>query len=320
MIRSALLFFCLVGLTLGFFFQNCSRVPLESSLPGLTLFSAEGTIDLCLENDTESNLEGYTLDNLVVANLNLTTAQGKIVLDSDSDGIADVNEVEMGFNPLTRRTNGKVLDSICLNVSGRADCQEQLPVCSSTVNFLGLNECDLKMLRLDTLFGHPQQGLDSDSDGMLDLLEILAGTLPNRSDRNDDPDHDGVMNWIEIQQGTSPVFANTNVDQSRLVEYNTTRAASKDSCAGELWRVKVTRLPLMEAKAYEDPVDSVSPLSPAFSHQESENVIAVFFKLKTHTGQPGNSRIYFKDFKINRLFKGFSYTLKDFKFAGEVLP
>ncbi|MBK7962844.1 MAG: hypothetical protein IPK04_17625 [Bdellovibrionales bacterium] len=139
------------------------------------------------------------------------------------------------------------------------------------------------MLRLDTLFGHPQQGLDSDSDGMLDLLEILAGTLPNRSDRNDDPDHDGVMNWIEIQQGTSPVFANTNVDQSRLVEYNTTRAASKDSCAGELWRVKVTRLPLMEAKAYEDPVDSVSPLSPAFSHQESENVIAVFFKLKTHT-------------------------------------
>ncbi|MBK7962843.1 MAG: hypothetical protein IPK04_17620 [Bdellovibrionales bacterium] len=75
------------------------------------------------------------LDNLVVANLNLTTAQGKIVLDSDSDGIADVNEVEMGFNPLTRRTNGKVLDSICLNASGSADCQEQLPVCSSTVNF-----------------------------------------------------------------------------------------------------------------------------------------------------------------------------------------
>jgi hypothetical protein len=316
MIRQAFLFFCSAGLALVFFFQNCSRVPLETALPGVTIFSVEGAIDICLEKV----LENYTLDNLVITNLNLTSSRGRLLVDSDSDGIADVDEVGLGFDPLKRRSNGQVLDSICLNVSGSSNCLEQVSTCSSSINLLGLNDCDLKIMRLDTLDGHPTQGLDSDKDGLIDILEVLSGTLANKGDRNDDPDHDGVMNWVEIQQGTSPVFANTNVDQSRLIEYSTTQAARGSSCAGELWKVKVKRLPLIEAKAYEDPSDSVSPLSPTLSHDENENVITVFLKLKTRTGSGGNSRVYFKDFKLNRLFQGFGFSIEDFKFAGEVLP
>ncbi len=297
-------------------FQNCSSTPLEKIPVVLRPFSVKGSVNLCLDK----GLNQFTIDNIIIANLNITASHGDLVADSDSDGIADRDEVALGFDPLVRRTNGKILDSLCLDMSGNANCLEQIPSCHSDKNTLGINECDIKTLGLDLLYGHPTQGLDSDKDGIPDILEILRGMSPNINDREADPDHDGVMNWIEIQNGTNPNFSNGAVDPSKVLIYKTTKLLDTGSCMGELWNITVDQLPFVSTKAYLDPLDSVSPLSPSLSHAAEENVITIFLKLKTRSGFMGNSRIYFKDFKINKSFSGFDLFMNDFIEAGEVLP
>lgn len=305
-----------LGFGLVVLFQNCSKVGLEQAVPSVAPFFVKGEIEICLEN----SMANYTLDTLLISNLNITPSKGAIVKDSDSDGIPDSEEEALGLNPLNRRSNGKLLDSLCLDLTGTADCLEEIPNCSATSQILGLNECDLKTMRLDSLYGHPTQGLDSDKDGIVDVIELLLGTMANADDRNDDPDHDGVMNWVEIQRGTNPIYANRSVDESQLLHYSTTKVPTSDACAGELWKVSVESLPLAEVQAYQDPLDNGNLLSPSLSHDYYENVITVFLKLKTQAGSAGNSKIYFKDFKINRSVQGFKYYLDDFKAAGEVLP
>lgn len=305
-----------LGLGLITTFQNCAKVPLEQALPAVAPFNVEGTIDLCLQG----TLANYTVDSLLISNLNMTPSRGAILEDSDSDGIADVDEAGLGFNPLNRRSNGKVLDSLCLDVSGSYRCEDDIPACNPSSTILGINDCDIKTLRLQTLFGHPTQGLDSDKDGIVDVMEILLGTSPNINDRNDDPDHDGVPNWLEVQRGTNPHFTNSGLSGENLLTYSSSKMSNRGDCTGELWKVTVTRLPLAQVVAYQDASGSTNPLSPDLSHEENENVVTVFLKLKTQAGYSGNSKVYFKDFKINKNVKTFSYRIEDFKAAGEVLP
>lgn len=314
--RPLLLLSLFVGTVLVLSFQNCAQVPLEKAIPSVAPFAVKGEMELCIEDPAN-----YTVENFLIANLNMTPTRGEISEDSDADGIADIEEEALGFNPLKRRTNGKILDGLCLDLSGSSRCLEQVPVgCSATSQILGLNDCDIQTMRLDSLYDHPTQGLDSDKDGIVDLLEILFGTLPNRHDSNDDPDHDGIVNGLEIQQGTNPSFSNSNLDSANLIDYKVTKGEASPTCNGEVWNVIVNRLPLAGVKAYLDPLDSGNSLSPSLSHEDNENVIAVFVKLKPLGGYTGNNKIYFKDFKINRSVHEFKYYLKDFRAAGEVLP
>lgn len=314
--RPALMISIVLGASLVLLFQNCAKMPLEKAIPSVAPFAVKGEMELCIDDPAN-----YTVENFLIANLNMTPNRGVISEDSDADGIADVEEIALGFDPYKRRTNGKILDGLCLDLSGSSRCLEQVPVgCNTNSQIMGLNDCDIKTMRLDSLYDHPTQGLDSDKDGIVDLLEILFGTLPNRHDSNDDPDHDGVVNGLEIQQGTNPSFSNTNIAPADLIDYKVTKGEDSPDCNGEVWNVTVNRLPLAGVKAYLDPLDRENSLSPLLSHEDNENVIAVFVKLKPQTGYIGNNKIYFKDFKINRSVQEFKYYLKDFKAAGEVLP
>lgn len=96
---------------------------------------------------------------------------------------------------------------ICWNLAGNPNCAPNLPACSTVENPLGLSECDLKGMGLDSLYSHPVQGLDSDKDAIPDIVEILKGTLPNLTDNLADPDHDGLLNQDEIAQGSNPLFS-----------------------------------------------------------------------------------------------------------------
>lgn len=305
-----------LGLTLLLLFQNCAQAPLEKATPSVAPFVVKGEIELCIEDPAN-----YTVENLLIANLNMTPTRGEIAEDSDADGLADIDEEAFGFDPLKRRTNGKILDSLCLDLSGSSRCLDKVPVgCSSSSNILGINDCDLKTMHLDSMYDHPTQGLDSDKDGIVDLLEIMFGTLPNRHDSKDDPDHDGIVNGLEIQQGTNPTFSNSGLSPTDLIDYVVRKENAGSSCDGDLWTVTVDRLPLAGVQAYADPLNQESSVSPALSHEDNENVIVVFLKLKPLAGYTGNNKILFKDFKINRSVQEFKYYLKDFKAAGEVLP
>lgn len=306
------------GLTLllGILFQNCSQVPLESVPSTLLPFSVKGSMEICLEG----SLADYTLETVNMVNLNVTPAKGTVAEDADADGIADRDEVALGFSPLKRRSNDKVLDSLCLDVAGSSNCLSKVPACSTTLGILGLNDCDLKALDLESLYGHPTQGLDSDKDGMVDLLEILMGTSPNNFDRYEDPDHDGILNWMEIQRGTNPNYTNSDIDEDRLLDYSVTKVEKTGSCTGELWKVRVNRLPLAKVEAFQDISASENALNPLLSHGKDENVIAVFLKFKTQAGFTGQSKIYSKYFRINQSMQGFEFKIDDFNLVGEVLP
>ena len=306
----------LSGIVLITTFQNCAKAPLEKIVPVVKPFTVKGVIEICLDN----KLANYTVENFIISNLNIAASRGGLMPDIDADGIADRDEEALGFNIDQRRTNGKILDSVCLNISGSSNCINQIQACDSSKNVLGLNECDIKTLGLDQLYGHPAQGLDSDKDGIPDFLEIIRNTSPNINDRNADPDHDGVMNWVEIQNGTNPNYANGAVDPSKILKYKVTKLPESGSCHGELWGVAVDQLPFTPISAYQDPLDLVSPLSPILSHEQDENIIMVSLKLKSKTGYSGNSKIYFKDFKINQSVQDFNFIMSDFIEAGEVLP
>lgn len=316
MIKKRYFLFFLMAISVGLFFQNCSQVNLEKVVPSVSPHAVKGEVNICLENE----LSHYTVETVVISNLNLAFSKENVLEDSDSDGIADVDEELFGFDLLNRRSNGKVLDSICLDVSGGSDCVNSIPNCSASENILGLNQCDVKTLRLDTLFGHPTQGLDTDKDGIVDLMEILWKTSPNINDKYEDPDHDGILNWMEFLKSSNPNFANRSMDQKKLLEYSTKQVVDSADCNGEHWKVEIKQIPLATVNAYEDNSDSASLKSPALSHEQDENVITIFTKLKTRSGYSGNSKIYFKDFKINRKISEIYFQWQDFKAAGDVLP
>ncbi len=72
--------------------------------------------------------------------------QDSVAADSDADGMADYLELEMGFDYNRRRSRGPILDSICFQLAGSANCSALLPSCSTNQNALGLSECDLRAL------------------------------------------------------------------------------------------------------------------------------------------------------------------------------
>jgi hypothetical protein len=175
-------------------------------------------------------------------------------------------------------------------------------------------------LRLDTLFGHPTQGLDTDKDGIVDLMEILWKTSPNIYDRFDDPDHDGVLNWMEFLRSSNPNFANKSMNQKLMLEYFTKQVVDTLDCDGVQWKVEIKRIPLAAVKAYKESYDNTSLNSLSLSHEQEENIVTIFVKLKTRSGYSGNSKVYYRDFKINRKVSEIYFHWQDFKAAGDVLP
>lgn len=295
------------GLALILGFQNCSKTPLEPIVT-VEMSSAKGKFGICLDSD-------LTVDSFYVANLNLVNDRGVVATDSDADGMADVFEAGRGYASSNRRTHGGILDSICWQIAGGVNCQSLIPTCSAVQNSFGLSECDIKALGLDSLFDHPVQGLDSDKDGIPDLLEIMRGTLPNTLDAVADSDHDGLLNHTEIARGSNPLFA----DVQFSTEWTVVATATKEvnlNCATEFWTISANHIPIGHVPGFAD-VDLNTPL--ALSHEKNENVVLTAIKLRPVPGAPGKPRMLVNLSKISSE-SSLELSGSDFSNAGEMEP
>lgn len=312
------LFLIIVTIPILFFYQNCAEVPLQKDLPGEEPYYGKGQGEICLSGPYAN----YTVDSFYVVNLNIGFKEDKLVLDSDADGLSDGDESALGFDPLKRRSSGGILDSLCSSLTGTNSCEVIRPGgCTETPNMLGLTDCDYRSLNLHSLYSHPQQGLDSDKDGIPDLVEILRGTNPNIRDETDDTDRDQILNSNEILRGTNPIYSDRNASVLTRVLASISKTSSTSCAGGEVWKINIDQIPFVRIPEFVDTTDSSNPVGAlSLSHAKNENVILIYLKLRPQVGQSGNPMILFKALKINADIPEFVLDVNQFVKAGEVEP
>lgn len=299
-------------------FQNCSKVPLEQKSLSLD-YHANGEATFCLDGPYAN----YTIKNYTVTNLNILNTRSTISVDTDADGLSDIEEKQRGSNPLKRYSSGRVLDSICLSLTGTVDCSSMNLSCLGTDTKLGLKDCDLEVLGLDH-FTNPNPGLDSDGDGFVDFVEIIKGTSANVSDATADPDKDLVLNQDEIRQGTNPLYSDRNqIAAAQLIQSSMTQK-SDATCAGETWKLKIDQIPLVSVRAFTD-VDDVGRASEnlKFSHADDENLILISLILSVKNGFSGNTLVLTQTVPASLHDDGLTklnLNFQNFKKVGEVNP
>lgn len=310
--------FLLISIAAGIlvFFQNCAKVTLEEEPLSEQVNYLAGKVSLCLDGLNSTK----TIESIAVYNLNLVNKRGSMELDSDADGVSDKEEALYGFNPLVRHSTGKLLDRICMNLSTAAACASLPVACTQTRNKLGLSDCDYKVLALDQLYANPDHGLDSDKDGMVDLIEILRGTLPNQADNLDDPDHDLILNQDEVNFSSDPQYYDGPPSRFETIA-RSDKLANDPSCSGERWEFKVAQLPWVKAPAVTDDLDSTGPSgSLSLSHPKNNNVGLMVIKLRPRLGETGYSKILFRRILLGSETPNLNGTMADFETAGEVEP
>ncbi len=296
-------------------FQNCGNQTKISRVEQSSYASAfaTATARICLPANE-------VLETLIVRNINAKVVDSRLLADSDGDGIDDMQEVEIGTNSLQRRSSGKVLDSICHQVDYSAECHGLQLTCSSVLMDFGLNSCDIEALQLNTFYAHPNQGLDTDKDGIADYFEIMAGTFPNVRDSTADLDQDVVPNMTEIERGTNPRQPDQYVPEEYLVKVQKSKLPPTLACAGDMWDVAIENVPLVHNLAYLTDADS------DFNHQADENLIFVNLKTRPRLGSTANAKMYLLIKKVQLPTStqsqslDFNFTFTDFQKLGEIEP
>ena len=155
-----------------------------------------------------SNLVDYELDSFFAFNPHrrLTTYKGKIgvYLDSDGDGLIDLEEADLGTNPNDVDSDGDGLsdlfearvghgfDPLARNVYDPGTGGNEDP------DGDGLSTFEEKQLGTDPL------SADTDRDGIPDDIELVMGTDPLAADASADPDGDVVPTGDEVAEHTDP--------------------------------------------------------------------------------------------------------------------
>ncbi|MCC6277920.1 MAG: hypothetical protein IT289_08410 [Oligoflexia bacterium] len=134
----------------------------------------------------------YRLSDHIVVNLNgRVNAAGKLVVDSDGDGLDDISETSAGLDAKKSRTNGYCLDGIT-HIFGckQLGCRPEVDTDGD-----GLNQCEEDVLSLD------DGRFDSDGDGIPDLYEVYYSTRLLQDDRRLDDSADGISNKQAFLKG-----------------------------------------------------------------------------------------------------------------------
>lgn len=170
----------------------------------------------------------YELGYPLAVNTNIVIQGSSILLDSDGDGVADELEIQLGWDPNNARSQG-IFDGLCYHLLKGTNCTPTNPArCTQDLGY-GLKQCDAdKLAELGAKT--PLTGFDSDSDGVIDYIEIIRGTNPIQSDIGIDSDGDGLPDLQELRQGTDwqAVKSVPTIQQTKLIM--TKDIASQDVC------------------------------------------------------------------------------------------
>lgn len=270
---------CAVGAVLTVSFQNCGNIKVGEPVEVLASNAKSGVGYFCVPT-------GYTLETFFITNLNVKASKYGLAADTDGDGLSDAEEDAAGYDKYNRRSAGKVLDSICEDLNYGVDCEKFTLSCEPAQSEFGINECDKLALNV-TMNIQTGAGIDSDKDGIPDILEIRINSFPNLSDSTNDLDFDLANNITEAELGSSSRLSNKQIDPANLVQISKTKLTSSPSCPnGEYWQFSVLNLPTVPVRAFLD--DNLSAFS--FSHAENENVVQTFVKIKPINDVTANAK------------------------------
>jgi hypothetical protein len=242
-------------------YQNCGQeVSLVSPKPSNDVFFRMGG-SFCPSVDAINN---YSLQEFYILNLTARASRynGQFLADSDIDGISDVEELQYGFDPVVRRTNG-ILDSICLD-AGATNCDQV--VLGDFLTF-GLMTSDLESVQSPGVIG-----FDQDEDHIPDFVEILFGTLINQADGDVSSDdiNDGKSNITEIKMGLAPrSILDRGVSETYHTKVINQRLDSSVICANGQpgYSFRLQQLPLLDTLAF------TSLDEPYLNHAAGDNLI-----------------------------------------------
>lgn len=179
---------------------------------GTVSVQPEGRLNL-LDANLFSSTTRLLLREFLVWNENAILRDGAPSPDSDGDGLTDDEEDKGGTDPLNKDTDGDgVGDLLELELSAvRAEFDPRAPhdppECTTIPkpypdsDLDGLNDCEEALIRTDPYL------VDTDRDGIPDVVEALRGGQPLVDDRLFDTDRDGIPNGDEYKRGLD---VNTN--------------------------------------------------------------------------------------------------------------
>lgn len=170
---------------------------------------------------------GLILKRLIAFNRNSIARNGKLLIDSDGDGLSDDQEAAFGTDPTLPDSDADGLNDgveirMGLKPQNLPGNQNIISGCSSTndADSDGLNDCEERVIGTDSCIS------DTDGDGIPDIVEQNGGTNPLIAEDLDDDDRDGLSNIGEIEKHTDVLSADIAFQQEHGYGYSIKTAAS----------------------------------------------------------------------------------------------
>ncbi len=144
------------------------------------------------------------IKHLVVSNNNAKPTPDGPALDSDADGLSDLEEEVTLTDPTNPDTDGDDLSDLVETLLALDPLVPDTPKACQTIkpgndaDRDGLSDCE------EELLGTEASLVDSDGDGMPDRLELVSATDYLHRDASVDSDGDGIFNGEEIRAHTDP--------------------------------------------------------------------------------------------------------------------
>ena len=173
--------------------------------------------------DFGSSQQRFVLKEFIVNNRNVLPSESGLRVDTDGDGLSDLEEDRLGLDALDPDSDDDFyndrLEQLLRPLGMDPFAVNVLPTCDDPIvdsDGDGLRDCEEALLSTDpTLF-------DTDADGYPDILEFRLGTNPIFNDNLDDADLDGVANGQELSAASDPLANDALVRAELSYRYRTT--------------------------------------------------------------------------------------------------